>query len=131
MSYIVWFYLPIALGYITINAIPFYTIGGYVKAIFAGDISIRIAGANLLGNILLTILIGAYLCFNRISLKKTITAAILIPVVIELGKLLLHYIGFATRSVDIDDIILNFIGVLLGYYLAKKCGFVKKSKYID
>ncbi|WP_186813672.1 VanZ family protein [Oceanobacillus sojae] len=131
LAYIVWFYLPIALEYITINAVPFYIIGGYVKAIFAGDISIWIAGTNLLGNILLTLPMGVYLYFNGVSLKKTITAAILIPVVIELGQLLFHYIGFATRSVDIDDIILNFIGFLLGYYLAKKCSFVKKSKYID
>ncbi len=131
LVYIVWFYLPLALGYININVIPFYTIGGYVKAVFTGDISIRIAGVNLLGNILLTLPMGAYLCFNRVSFKKTIAIAILVPVVIELGQLLLHYIGFAARSVDIDDIILNCIGVLIGYYLAKKCKFVKKSKYID
>ncbi|GGP15020.1 antibiotic resistance protein VanZ [Oceanobacillus neutriphilus] len=131
LIYIVWFYLPVALGYININIIPFYTISDYAKAVFAGDISIRIAGVNLLGNILLTLPIGAYLYFNRVSFKKTTAAAILIPVVIELGQLLLHYIGLATRSVDIDDIILNFIGILSGYYLAKVCKFVKKSKYID
>ncbi|UUI04058.1 VanZ family protein [Oceanobacillus jeddahense] len=130
LIYIVWFSMPVAFEYITINVIPFHTIAGYVTEIFAGDLSIKIIASNLLGNVLLTMPMGIYLYFNRISLRTTTAAAILVPIIIELGQLLLHYIGFATRSVDIDDIILNFAGMLIGYYLAKLCKFVKKSKYI-
>jgi len=77
--------------------------------------------SNLFGNILLLLPLGLLfpLYFKRISFKSTVITGIIIPLLIEVGQLGLYLFRMGTRTVDIDDVILNFIGFMLGFYIMK------------
>ena len=90
------------------NLIPFKTI--------IGNLSI-----DLLLNIIMTLPLGFGLPFLiTCSWKKVIFSGILVGALCEIGQLSSAlWIGFTFRHVNIDDIILNFFGTLLGYALFK------------
>lgn len=130
LIYIVWFYRAHMLFEdLEINLIPFYTIFSYISKSISSVGYLKIAAINIIGNIIMTLPIGLWLHFNQYKLKKVITLAVLLPLIIETGQFLLHIIGFTTRSVDVDDIILNFTGIIIGYLLAKRTLPIKKPKY--
>lgn len=73
-----------------------------------------IAEYNILGNIILFVPMGIFLriLFNKSSGdQKTLIVSSLISLAIEILQLL------AGRCFDVDDIILNIFGSLLGYML--------------
>lgn len=81
--------------------------------------------AMLIGNSLMFIPLGLFLpfTFNKINRRNILPLALAIPVIIELIQ---PMIG---RSFDVDDILTNFVGIMLGYFAAvilraliKKCG---------
>lgn len=76
---------------------------------------------QLVGNIILTIPFGFIytLTFNkRKTLVNTIIPGIIFSILIELLQLLIgQVIGYSYRVVDIDDVLLNTIGITMGYYL--------------
>jgi len=90
------------------NFVPFKTIGPYLL----GDIGWIIAGINLVGNIGLLAPLGflAPLVFRNITWKKSLALAVASGLVIEILQTVLHVGIF-----DIDDVILNAFGVMLGY----------------
>lgn len=90
------------------NLIPFKEI--------IDDVSI-----DILLNILMTIPLGFGLSFLiRCSWKKIALAGVLVGSVSEVGQLISAlWIGFTFRHINIDDVILNFVGVLIGYALFK------------
>lgn len=90
------------------NFIPLKTIVTYLFG-YKGWI---IAGINLLGNIILLVPIGFLLPFfnNRKSWKKTLVIAFASGFTIEILQTVLR-IGIF----DIDDVILNALGVMIGY----------------
>ena len=90
------------------NFLPFKTIGPY----FLGEKGWIIAGLNLLGNIGLLVPIGilAPFVFMHMTWKRALALAIASGLLIEGMQVLLHVGIF-----DIDDVILNALGVLLGY----------------
>ncbi|MBE5956034.1 MAG: VanZ family protein [Lachnospiraceae bacterium] len=97
------------------NLIPFRTIGGYIKAIFDGSMNLNIPLENLFGNLLMFLPMGCYLPFfiRKIdSLKKYLWRMFPIFFSIEIAQ-------FLTKrgSFDIDDLILNLLGAILGYIL--------------
>ncbi|QKS47533.1 VanZ family protein (plasmid) [Paenibacillus cellulosilyticus] len=99
------------------NFVPFRTIANY-----ADFSSTRIAMNNLLGNFLLTAPLGFYSVFGIRLLPRSVNIviyAILLPIIIEGVQLLLFTAGIGMRSVDIDDVILNALGCMLGYSLTK------------
>jgi glycopeptide antibiotics resistance protein len=108
------------------NFVPFKTIVPYLF----GDQGLVIAGANLLGNIALLVPIGllAPFVFRNMTWKKSLTLAVAAGLVIEIMQAALRLGIF-----DIDDVILNAIGVMAGYWtfvvLAKWVGS-KKYKHI-
>lgn len=83
---------------------------------------------NILGNIVVFIPVGIIwpVCFNKLnSIKKTVLAGGNLSLFIELSQLLL-----IERCTDIDDLILNTAGVLIGaliYFGIKR----KKSVKVD
>lgn len=116
MIYALWLepgYVRETLSY---NVIPFYTVYSYMNELAIGFIPFPIIIMNLVGNIVVTIPIGFWLVFKRKSNKVALVVAGIVPLLFELGQLLLHVIGYATRVVDIDDWLLNGLGILLGYY---------------
>ncbi|MES2994612.1 MAG: VanZ family protein [Patescibacteria group bacterium] len=91
------------------NFVPFKTILPYLLG-FKGWI---IAGVNLVGNIVLLVPIGFLLPFlyPNITWKKSLAIAIASGLAIETMQTLLRVGIF-----DIDDVILNALGVMIGYF---------------
>lgn len=120
LVYIVWLIPTATLDYLPLNLIPFKTITEYLGQLLHGQLSISIIASNIIGNIILTLPIGVLLPLNfkNITLNKTIIIAIITPIIIESIQLLLHLSKLGTRSVDIDDFILNLLGIIIGYYIS-------------
>ncbi|MBS5794910.1 MAG: VanZ family protein [Clostridiales bacterium] len=99
-------------GIVNINLIPFRTINSYLKTL-PSIFSIY----NLLGNIIPFIPLGYFvsLYFNKNNIFKITFIFIFILFFIEFIQLI-FLIGFF----DIDDIILNFIGLIIGYIIKRK-----------
>lgn len=89
-----------------------YALGSWVKTMIIG---------NLLMFIPMGILLS--LCFKNFKKKNMFNYAILIPLAIEVIQLVVG------RSFDIDDLVMNFLGIVIGYYIVKllKCLINVKS----
>jgi glycopeptide antibiotics resistance protein len=91
------------------NFVPFKTILPYLL----GYKGIIIAGVNLIGNIALLVPIGFLVPFvyRNMTWKKSLVLAVAAGFTIEITQVLLDVGIF-----DIDDIILNALGVMIGYW---------------
>lgn len=91
------------------NLVPFKTILPYLF----GHKGLIIAGINLVGNIALLVPVGclAPLVFRNIRWKKSLILAVASGLFIELLQTVLRVGIF-----DIDDVILNALGVMIGYW---------------
>ena len=92
------------------NLIPFKTILPYLM----GYKGLLIAGINLIGNIVLLVPVGvlAPLIAPNFNWKKSLIIALLSGLSIELTQVILKVGIF-----DIDDVLLNALGVMIGYWL--------------
>lgn len=92
------------------NLIPFKTILYYLQ----GNNGLLIAAINIVGNIIALVPLGFLVPFlyQHINWKKTILLSIIIGFSIETTQLVLH-IGIF----DIDDVILNATGVIIGFWI--------------
>ena len=92
------------------NFIPFKTILPYLL----GEKGFMIAVLNLAGNILLLVPIGFLVPFiyPNMTWKKTLVLAVVTGFALEGMQALLHVGIF-----DVDDLILNGLGVMAGYWL--------------
>lgn len=77
------------------------TIGSWVKEM-------------LTGNLLMFVPMGFFLPFvsERVNNHNFLKIAVIIPVIIEVVQI------FIGRSFDVDDLLLNFVGIVIGYYIA-------------
>lgn len=108
---------------IGVNFVPFKTIRNYLKYSTDADNVL----VNLGGNVLMFVPwgLGLPLLWRKFrSVWKVMFASVLLPIFIEFCQL------FIGRSVDIDDVILNFAGGVLGglLYLVLKKLFPKIEK---
>jgi glycopeptide antibiotics resistance protein len=97
-----------------INLVPFATIAGQVRA---GSGS---AFVQLVGNVGLLLplgLIGPVVMPSLRRMPRLASVAVAGSVVIELLQLIGTSVGVISRSVDVDDVILNVAGALLGWLL--------------
>lgn len=101
----------------SVNLVPFATVQLYLESNLGA-----IAWANLLGNLLLLVPFGALgpVAWRKLDrLGRILGVGLGISVAIEMlqfAKRFVDVLGM-TRSVDIDDVILNVAGVLIGYVL--------------
>ena len=97
-----------------INLVPFRTIGGYMDRLYnsAGKLNHQ-AVINLGGNVIMFIPLGFLLPFVSDRAKKLKNCFVLTFVVI----LSVERLQFATLlgSFDIDDLLLNMIGIFMGW----------------
>ena len=97
-----------------INLVPFRTIGGYMDRLYnsAGKLNYQ-AVINLGGNVIMFIPLGFLLPFVSDRAKKLKNCFVMTFVVILSVELL----QFATLlgSFDIDDLLLNMIGIFMGW----------------
>lgn len=115
---------------LTHSWIPFKTIFGSIKVIFDGG-GYGVFFYQIIGNILLFIPFGIgvtlYLSDTQKRFIKTMFVVLIVTISIELLQFIFGYLlGYAYRSTDMDDIILNTIGGWIGYYIIS--GMVKKLK---
>jgi glycopeptide antibiotics resistance protein len=107
------------------NFVPFTTIVPYLL----GDKGWIIAGINLVGNIIPLVPLGFLLPFlyRNMTWKKTLALGVVVGLTIETIQTILHVGIF-----DIDDVILNTLGVMIGYWsfliLAK---WVRERNFIN
>ncbi len=90
------------------NYVPFRTILNYLSGEFTWNVAIR----NIVGNMILFIPIGFFvpLFRRRFAWKSVLVAALVISTVIEIVQGI-----FRVGVVDIDDILLNVSGAIIGY----------------
>ena len=104
------------------NFVPFKTILPYLL----GEKGLIIAGINLVGNIALLVPIGFFAPFvyRNMTWRKSLALAVAAGLVIE-GMQVVFRVGIF----DIDDVILNGLGVMIGYWaftiLAKRVRSMK------
>ena len=109
-----------------INWVPFLTISNYWKVVFqhTNEAAFSHCVINLVGNVFLFILPGWLLPYNWNRFRKfflfffTCLSAILLVEALQLVTLL--------GSCDVDDVILNMLGLLTGYLAYMITHFKKK-----
>lgn len=77
----------------------------------------------LIGNIMMFIPMGILLplVFKKINKKNIIKIAFIIPIIIEVTQ------PIVGRSFDIDDLIMNFIGIIAGYFIVSIFRVIKSK----
>lgn len=96
--------------------VPFKTISTMLRA------GLKTTIIQIIGNIVMTVPYGAAIPFFMKNKKRYnyIIAGLAFPVSIELLQLILGLVTQTMyRTVDIDDVILNFTGVIIGYGIYK------------
>jgi len=78
------------------------TIGSWVKTM-------------LIGNMLMFLPLGFFLPFitDKVNRKNIFAIAVAVPLLVELLQMIFG------RSFDVDDLICNFIGIIIGFFLAR------------
>jgi glycopeptide antibiotics resistance protein len=91
------------------NFLPFRTISSYLL----GEPGRLIATINLVGNIALFVPIGclAPFAFRGMTWRRSLALGVTASIAIEAMEAVFH-----TGLFDIDDVILNAIGVMIGYW---------------
>ncbi|MDF2856828.1 MAG: VanZ family protein [Neobacillus sp.] len=102
------FFRPSDQSYNSINLVPFSTISLYLS----GEVNSLVSFYNLAANIGLFLPFGIYLLVKRFTTWKLM----IFPIV---GISMIEILQFLTQrgSLDIDDLILNTLGVYIGYLL--------------
>lgn len=97
-----------------VNLVPFSTIMPYIRG--KANANLGVAIMNIIANIFLFIPLGFYVevLLRKRKMKIKIMIIILIPIIVELIQFL-----FSLGICDVDDVILNAIGGLLGVLVLK------------
>lgn len=97
------------------NFRPFRTISSYFIKYISEDGQSHAAASNLYGNLLLFLPMGFYLpCFSKHFLRFFCFLRTMLFIIIYLEALqLMMQVGFF----DIDDILLNTLGAIIGFFL--------------
>lgn len=113
-------------GIRSLNLIPFVTISEYFQFVISGNIIIGIS--NLLGNLIIFFPLG-YIAALRFPKMRKPARILLLSFVLSLFIEVCQYI-FACGSTDIDDVILNVIGGIAGYWAyVLISGFLEPKKH--
>jgi len=105
-----------------INVVPFTTIAAQVGGTSGGR------RVQFIGNVVLLLplgLIGPVLMRSLRSATRLVLAATGVSIAIELVQLVATTLGFVQRSVDVDDVILNVAGALIGWLLWRATASVR------
>lgn len=98
----------------SINLIPFRTINEFLTSGY----NLRIIGTNIVGNIVAFMPMGFLLpiVFKKLDkLHKVVFVSVFATLLIEVSQ----YISGVGAS-DIDDVVLNMFGVVIGYWVFRK-----------
>lgn len=110
--------------------LPIFSFGGFnlvpslIKAL-SGELTIGSwVKTMLIGNIAMFLPLGFFLPFvtERVNRKNIFVVAIAVPFIVELLQMVFG------RSFDIDDLICNFIGIVVGFFIANVIKDRKKEE---
>ena len=110
-----------------VNWIPFQTVWMYLRGdlpVNPGDV-VMMSFANLVGNVLLLTPMGFLLplLYDRMrSWNKTLLLGVTFSLTLEMVQ---YFLG---RTADIDDVLLNSLGILLGYAAWRVVSFWQQKK---
>jgi len=99
-----------------VNLIPFNTLSEYASNFHKYNISTLLS--NLIGNIFIYIPLGALLPFTFKTLTK-FRHIFIVTFILSSSVEIFQYVT-SLGILDIDDVILNLVGGLIGFYLYKK-----------
>lgn len=127
-----WLYLLLVLSVIIFPIAPlpenyaFRLRTNFVPLDFGACYFRRICAANILGNILLTVPFGFGVSFiARLKAKDFIWLSPLVGLVFEMLQLILALLFRSSfRVIDINDFLLNALGVWIGYLLFRIFGWI-------
>ncbi|MBU9719982.1 MULTISPECIES: VanZ family protein [Bacillaceae] len=111
---------PFVDGYLSVQLIPFY----FVKDILLHEIgSWHFWNATKLSfnNFIMLAPLGVYLTilFDVKKVRNAVTIGFLVSLFIETYQLILTYIGLTFRTFNVDDLILNTLGCVLAFIVAR------------
>lgn len=103
----------------SIHLIPFATI---IEAFQTN--SLRSILRNIGGNFILLTPLGWFLAhfWNNMTVRKALIISFLVSLAIESTQLLMIFTLNSTRIANVDDLILNTVGGVLGYYIYRRGG---------
>ena len=110
-----------------VNWIPFQTVWMYLRGdlpVNPGDV-VMMSFANLVGNVLLLTPMGFLLplLYDRMRFwNKTLLLGVTFSLTLEMVQ---YFLG---RTADIDDVLLNSLGILLGYAAWRVVSFWQQKK---
>lgn len=105
-----------------LNLVPFYVLGNFWQNVQKGPVMGFHAALNLVGNLIMFMPLGLFpaLLWREASWKRSAVIGLGTSLFIEIAQY------FLMSHTDIDDVILNTLGALCGYWLflllRKKCG---------
>lgn len=110
-------------NYMAVNIVPVFNTIKDMSHVHSGmeSFMVRFWIINIVGNLVLLMPLAIFvpMLFKKFrSMKKTIILCFLVSVSIEFLQFLSMFCG-NRRSVDIDDVILNTLGVVLGFFIFK------------
>ena len=78
----------------------------------------------LAGNFLMFVPMGFFLPFvlEKVNKQSILKISVIIPIAVEVIQLIVG------RSFDVDDLILNFAGIIVGYFIAVAVKALAKMK---
>lgn len=131
-------YFPPIDRYVSIQPIPFFFAYDLVQYYQRGGLDWWFWNAFMhsFHNFIMLLPLGIYLplLFNVRKIKKVALILFYTTLTIECYQLLFSYIGIAYRTFNVDDILLNTIGGLLGFALyisIEKIGIYLKDKFVQ
>jgi len=106
----------------SLNLVPFGTVSEYLQFILSGKVIIGVA--NILGNLIIFFPLG-YIAALLFPKMRKLTRILILAFIFSLAIEVCQYI-FACGSADIDDIILNTLGGMVGYWV-----YILISRYLE
>lgn len=112
-----------------VNWIPFHFGSVADSAAYPGANLRHIQWFDIIGNILLTIPLGLGMTyFRRMDFKHTLWLALAVGLLLEGTQLIIKLIlGVYYHAVDINDVIWNALGVLLGFGIFQMWVYIRRS----
>lgn len=112
--------------YKSFNLLPFHTIKSYLMG--TADVSNSVGFTNIFGNIVLFIPLGIYLQLFKKN-KKAVVSFIIVFAISLLVEIIQFYFGIG--AADIDDVLLNCLGGVIGILTYKLLAvFIKDNTKI-
>ena len=113
----IWFFLK--NGYKGADLYPLFS-GSFnfvptLIKVFTGELTVgRWVQTMLTGNFLMFVPMGFFLPFvsEKINIRSILKISVAIPILVEVVQ------PIVGRSFDVDDLILNFVGIMAGYFIA-------------